>query len=163
MPDRALKVLTVWQPWASLIIEGAKPFEFRGWRPPAWLVGQRIVIHAAARRESADEVSCLLNQLMQGGQVAAMTCLRPEIAILILQRTQGRPLSCGLGTAVVGEPRNGFDIAREFGVEFANDSDRNGHANWGWPMENIERWVEPVPARGRQGLWNWPTAEDAGL
>lgn len=163
MPDRALKVLTVWQPWASLIIEGAKPFEFRGWRPPASLVGQRIVIHAAARKESADEVRTLLYQLMKGGQAAAMTCLRPDIAIPILQRAQGRLLSCGLGTAVVGEPRNGFDIAREFGVEFANDSDRDGHANWGWPMENIERWPEPVPARGRQGLWNWPTAEDAGL
>lgn len=163
MPDRALKVLTIWQPLASLIIEGAKPFEFRGWRAPASLVGQRIVIHAAARKESAHDIAGLLYQLTKGGQAAAMTCLRPDIAIPILQRAQGRPLSCGLGTAVLGEPRNGFDIAREVGVEYANDSDRDGQANWGWPMLNIERWAEPVPARGRQGLWNWPTAEDAGL
>ena len=45
-----MKALTIWQPWASLIIAGAKPFEFRGWRPPASLIGQRIVIHAAARK-----------------------------------------------------------------------------------------------------------------
>lgn len=26
-----MKALTVWQPWASLIIMGAKPYEFRKW------------------------------------------------------------------------------------------------------------------------------------
>ena len=45
-----MKALTLWQPWASLVIAGAKPYEFRSWSPPRWLIGQRIVIHAAARR-----------------------------------------------------------------------------------------------------------------
>lgn len=38
-----MKALTIWQPWASLIISGAKPYEFRGWRIPESLIGQRIV------------------------------------------------------------------------------------------------------------------------
>lgn len=163
MPDRPLKVLTIWQPWATLIIAGAKPFEFRGWRPPASLIGQRIVIHAAARKEKPLEVRKLLWDLMRGGETAAMTCLRAELAVPILEQIRGRPLACGLGTVIVGEPRNGFDIAEEFGVEFANDSDRGEHANWGWPMLDIVRWDQPIPARGFQGLWNWPTAEDVGL
>ena len=47
-----MKALTIWQPWASLVMIGAKPYEFRRWdyrdRSPA-LEGQRIVIHAGAR------------------------------------------------------------------------------------------------------------------
>lgn len=163
MLDRPMKVLTIWQPWATLIVEGAKPFEFRGWRPPASLIGQRIVIHAAARKEKPIEVRLLLLALMQGGNAGAATCLRPDIAIPILQETGARPLACGLGTAIVGEPRNGIDISRDFGVDWANDSDRHEHANWGWPMLDIVRWDAPVAARGHQGLWNWPTPEGVGL
>src|ERR1700694_4135749 len=47
-----MKALTVYAPWAHLIMIGAKPYEFRRWdyrtRERA-LEGQRIVIHASAR------------------------------------------------------------------------------------------------------------------
>jgi hypothetical protein len=92
-----------------------------------------------------------------------MTCLDPEKALPILGRAWSPgeegplPMSAGLGTAIIGEPRAGSDIAEEFGVPRANDSDRDEHANWGWPMLEVERWAEPVPARGKQGFWNWPT------
>lgn len=39
-----MKALTIWQPWASLIMIGAKPYEFRSWQPPAWLIGKRRAI-----------------------------------------------------------------------------------------------------------------------
>src|SRR5690348_14114849 len=43
------KALTIWQPWASLIMMGAKPYEFRRWnfadKPHlAGLIGSRVVI-----------------------------------------------------------------------------------------------------------------------
>jgi hypothetical protein len=41
--------LTVWQPWASLIIKDFKPYEFRGWPAPRSLVGRRLAIHTGAR------------------------------------------------------------------------------------------------------------------
>ena len=166
-----MKALTIWQPWASLIIAGAKPYEFRGWRAPRSLVGQRIAIHAAARKLDRGEVFGLLNTLLErdydedGRIFAAETCLIPEKGIPVLNDAlAGRlPFSCGLGTAVIGEPRLGTHIAEEFGVPRANDSDRDEHANWGWPMLDIEVWPEPVPMRGAQGLWNWPTPEGVGL
>jgi hypothetical protein len=94
-------------------------------------------------------------------QRAAETCLRPEQAIPVLNFAfEGRlPMSAGLGTAILGEPRSGIDIAEEFGVPRANDSDRDQHANWGWPMLDIDPWPEPIPMRGKQGLWTWPTPE----
>lgn len=158
-----MKALTLWQPWASLVIEGCKPFEFRGWRAPQSIIGQRIVIHAAARKIEHGEVFFLLNDLEAGGINAAETCLRPiDQAIEVLRRGSW-PLGSGLGTAIVGQPRNGIEIAEEFGVPRANDSDRDQHANWGWPMLEIERWPEPVPVRGAQGLWNWPTPAGVAL
>lgn len=166
-----MKALTIWQPWASLIVAGAKPFEFRGWRAPRSLIGQRIVIHAAARRISLPEVVDLFVALRDRDVstphriAAAMTCLDAEKALPILARawTPGDnplPMSAGLGTALVGEPRDGYDITEEFGVPRVNDSDRHDQANWGWPMLEVERWDYPVPMSGRQGFWNWPTTSD---
>ena len=166
-----MKALTLWQPWASLVIEGAKPYEFRGWRPPSWLIGQRIVIHAATKKIDRDALNHMLMILALRdrsddiSRAAAETCLHPEIAIPVLNRALdgALPTASGIGTAVVGEPRLGPDIAQDFGVSLANDSDRDQHANWGWPMLEIERWDAPIPMRGMQGLWTWPTPEGVGL
>jgi hypothetical protein len=181
-----MKALTIYQPWASLIMAGAKPYEFRGWNPRrrggayAALIGQRIVIHASARKIDRSEVMDLITVLQRGGEAAAETCLDASIALPILNRALAKqvrtergfidlgahgdlPWSVGLGTAILGEPRLGTEIAEEFGVPRANDSDRDAHANWGWPMLDIEVWDMPIECRGLQGFWNWPTPEGAGL
>lgn len=166
-----MKALTIWQPWASLIIAGAKPYEFRGWRPPRSIIGERIVIHAAAKKIVKEEVADLAYILRHRDRhpdlrlAASETCLDTDKALPVLQQAgyDLLPMSCGIGTAIIGEPRLGPDIAAEFGVPRANDSDRDEHANWGWPMLEIEEWPIPVAARGAQGLWNWPTPEGAGL
>lgn len=161
-----MKALTIWQPWASLIIAGAKPYEFRGWRAPRALIGQRIVIHAAARKVNLGEVRYLFDVLSDRQQTdeaareAAETCLIDDQALSVLGPVvfaeSQLPLACGLGTAVLGEPRLGTEIAEEFGVPRANDSNRDEHANWGWPMLDIQQWPQPIPMRGAQGFWNWP-------
>lgn len=178
-----MKALTIWQPWASLIIEGAKPFEFRGWnvahRFPK-MIGQRIVIHAAARKIDRQEIFALRRALLEGGDPAAETCLYPNLALPVLDRalkayTENEfglvslaghgvlPWSAGLGTAVIGMPRLGTEVAEEFGVPRANDSDRDEHANWAWPMLDIEKWDTPIPMKGAQGFWNWRGPESVGL
>lgn len=176
-----MKALTVWQPWASLIIEGAKPYEFRGWRAPKSIIGQRVVIHAAARNIDRAEVLVLLDIIKRGPdswkaetclhcdealpilEMAATTGFRRESGYIDLKAHGDLPWACGLGTAIVGEPRLGTEIAEEFGVPRANDSDRDEHANWGWPMLEIERWPEPIPMKGMQGFWTWPEPSDVGL
>lgn len=44
-----MKAISLWQPWASLIACGVKPYETRHWAPPRELIGQRIAIHAAKK------------------------------------------------------------------------------------------------------------------
>lgn len=165
-----MKALTVWQPWASLIAIGAKPYEFRGWKPPRNLIGQRIAIHAGARPIRASEVRALVWAL-RGNPQMANPCLHREIALPVLERVLRSfekspdtlfgtedaatlPLSHVVCTAVVGEPKPGDVCAAEFGMGAGNDSDREGTFNWGWPMLDVQLVMPPVPARGAQGLWD---------
>ena len=57
MPD--LYAITLWQPWAQVLVEGPKQIENRTWAPPAWAVGQRIAIHAGATWDEEGEEFCL--------------------------------------------------------------------------------------------------------
>lgn len=153
-----MKTLTVYQPWASLIILGAKPYEFRGhdYRPRNRNIeGERIVIHAAARPMVLGEMLFTRRQIIVGA-----SNLDRDIALPLLERCisamesstspQILELSAGLGTAVLGTPR-------PVGELFADvyDSDRLDHSKWAWPLTEIEKWDTPVPRRGNQGFWNW--------
>lgn len=155
-----MKALTIWQPWASLIMIGAKPYEFRSWLAPRSIVGKRIVIHAGARATRQDEFDDLIERL-RNPEMAWSTCLKADVALPFLLQHYGPsklPLGAGLGTAVVGVSREGSHIAKEFGGDpslYSNLPD-----NWGWPLAEIEAFSAPVPMSGMQGLWNWPTPED---
>lgn len=156
-----LRMLTIWQPWASLVIAGAKPFEFRSHPAPSTIVDQRIVIHAGKTRVPEHELRDLIKILNHGltnGEGGPETCLFAERAMPVIEAAlrDELPRGCGLGTAIVGESRNGYDVAELFGAEHVNDSDRNEHANYGWPLREIRAWPEPIPARGGQGIKFWP-------
>ena len=154
-----MKALTIWQPWATLIAGGAKPYEFRGWRPPRSIIGQRIAIHAGARPMRRDEVQALLLQLQNPR--LGQPCLKAPLALPILEAAARSPraplfqLSAVLCTAIVGEPKPGNECAAEFGDTAGNDSDREGTFNWGWPMLDIEPLMPPIEVRGAQGLWDF--------
>jgi hypothetical protein len=148
--------LTVWQPWASLIAAGAKPYEWRGWAAPRRVVGQRIAIHAGVRAPLKREIGALCYDLDTHG--AALTSLNVAIALPLLERWLAAPgmlpLSSVLCTAIMGEPITAAAYAREHGVRAA-DSDRIDHTKWGWPLTDIEVLEPFIPAKGAQGFWNW--------
>jgi hypothetical protein len=134
-PDPAprwLPALTIWQPWATLIIAGARP----------------------VRRA---EVEDLLARLRSDGE-AWTTGLVVAPAAPLLERVHlahgALPLSSILGTAVLGEPIRAGEITG-LGVPPA-DSDRVDQHVSGWPLRQIERFDIPTPARGAQGFWRWP-------
>lgn len=175
-----MKALTIWQPWASLIMVGAKPYEFRAWRFPSRMIGDRVVNHAGSRPMRIGEILDLIDRLKS--PAAWSTALirdkaMPILELALQQVTRPKisegdmfeeaapphlPVAAGLGTFALGEPRNGNDIAREFGMP-VNDSDRNEEANWGWPVNDVEPFIQPIPAKGAQGFWPWATPADVGL
>jgi hypothetical protein len=146
-----MKALTLWQPWASLIAAGAKSHEFRSWPAPRWVVGQRIAIHAGARKVRMRELVEILDSAIyepgfNGLDVAKVldVCDRKEPHDFIL--------SAVVCTAVIGNPISPEEVARK------NDSTRHEHFNWAWPLTAVERFEPPVPARGAQGFWEWAGA-----
>lgn len=147
-----MKALTIWQPWATLIIIGAKPFEWREWdyrtRVPG-AIHHRIVIHAANRKVNTQEVAVLLHDL---GTRRDGSGLDVEKARPLLERAYRNPnclpLGAGLGTAVIGEPRTAAQVYP--------DNPRCDASRWGWPMGDPVAFEPIVPCRGAQGFWNWP-------
>ena len=150
--------LTLWQPWASLIIAGAKPYEFRSWPAPRFVRGRRIALHAGARKVVLAELRVLRLQLRDPENA---TGLDAEIARPLLERWSQDPLclplASVLGTAVLGEPTLASRIP-EYAGRFTNDSDRDQHANYAWPLTDVEPLTPPEPAKGAQGFWTWRTA-----
>lgn len=164
-----MKALTVWQPWASLIAIGAKPYEFRGWVPPTSLRGQRIAIHAGARPVRKGEVADLLDRLSDR---AEPLCLHADLARPLLERVFAGlkakpghtlfgvsdepfrlPLSAIVCTAVLGEPKRGDKCAAEFGCREA--ARPLAKLNWGWPMLDVRPLLPPEEGvAGAQGFWD---------
>lgn len=155
-----MKAFTIWQPWATLIMMGAKPYEFRprSYRQYVGVpkIGERVVIHAAARKVSYSDVTDLYNKL-KGWQLD-YTGLAVEKALPLIEKLmalpkkqQILPLSAGLGTVVLGEPKNALDVFESL----PHDSDR-GDFNWAWPMLEVEPWSAPIPCSGQRGFWAWP-------
>lgn len=162
-----MKALTIWQPWASLIMIGAKPFEFRRWPAPKSLIGQRVVIHAGARAVRWVEVADLLARLGDpaGGHGLDAELARPLLLQLLhdmrpsaaAPRRFGRsalPLAAGLGSAVLAAPIRCVEQPAWFG----GDSARIDEHVWAWPLTKVEPFGAPIPAKGAQGFWDWGLA-----
>jgi len=149
---RAVKAFTIWQPWASLIMAGAKPYEFRRWALPNWMQGKRVVIHAGTRPMRRAE---LLDLLWNIEREPEMTGLVIDVAKPIVEKAIAQPpslpLAAALGTAILGVPKRATEI---YGGTL--DSDRIEHSVWGWPLTEIQHFEPIVPVKGAQGFWNWP-------
>jgi hypothetical protein len=158
-----MKAITIWQPWASLIMVGAKPYEFRPKsferyiNPPK--VGERIVIHAGTRPVRRAEVEDLLHRLAHGEMT---TGLDARLAKPVLERVLASyrcallPLGCGLGTAVLGRPHNAAAIFRKPVADSERQAEDDSAFNWAWPLSDIVAWDEPIRLPGAQGFWKWP-------
>ena len=161
-----MKVITIWQPWASLIMIGAKPIEWRAWYAPRSIHGQRIGIHAGARKVQKIEVYQIITDCVrEGGQrLAGEMVDHPtgldiaktlDLIIPLIAAPTSIPTSALLGTAIIGEPK----LAADHG--YPVDSDRLDQQNWGWPLSDIETLAEPLPMKGWQGFWTLADAIDA--
>jgi len=122
-----LPAISLWQPYASFIAIGVKPYETRHWRPPDKYVGERIGIHAAKR-----SVGKLDREWWH--RVAGADALLPTGAIVC--------------TAVLREVLWSQDVAWD---EYGNYA----AGRFCWHMTDVEALPQPLPYRGRQGFFEW--------
>jgi len=143
-----MKVISIWQPWATLIVQGFKLFETRTWAPPRSVIGQRIGIAATK------------NILPQ--QIAAFN--EPEFQFfyktLDLPTMQELPRGYLLGTVEL----HSYEVITE---EFLDDITREERSygwfkpgGFAWRLRNPELLEHPIPIKGAQGLYEWKGFEN---
>ena len=133
-----MKALTLHAPWAHAVAWLGKDIENRTWRPPASVIGTRIAIHAGAR-------ASVKQRLTIASRIAEASNL-PVIAILDCHPAE----SALVATAIIGEPVTESDSPWWIGPI-------------GWPLIDVRRLPEPIPCKGRLGLWTLPEAVSTRL
>jgi hypothetical protein len=150
-----LPAITLWQPWASLVAQRAKPFESRSWPPPRRLIGRRVAIHAAARPVHVASDPTLAAAIAAALGRADWVRTLPRGAVVCTARLAGayrlRPGTVAdravIDAAVEGSPPLAAIVTDPFG------NYREGR--WVWHLVGIAPLDPPVAAKGRQGWWVW--------
>lgn len=138
-----MKVISIWQPFASLIVEGCKIFETRTWSAPKSVIGQRIGI-ASTKTILAAQRSHVADEDFQ--RFYERTGLPDWLEL---------PRGYLMGTAVI-------DSVELMTPEFM-DSVSMEEQSYGWWEEGFYAWrladpvklQEPIPIRGMQGIYEW--------
>lgn len=134
---RTLPAITLWQPWACLIEIGAKPYETRSKPPPKRLIGQRVAIHASARKMRASDVT---DEEYEAISDAFPFCNYMEML----------PLGVVVCTAVIAEALPVEYVPRDLFGDYSA-------GRWAWRLEDVRKIVPHIPAKGMQAKgWVWP-------
>ena len=124
-----MKVLTIKEPWASLIIEKYKEYEFRSWKTN---YRGKILIHAglSLEKDMANRFKEYNLDYKCGyiiGEAELVDCIKVD-----------EKLNNYL------KELNPLVYARSNHVE-----------NYAWKLENIKKYDKPIPVKGKLGLWNY--------
>lgn len=125
-----MKVLTIKQPWATLIMQGDKKYEFRSWQTK---YRGDLLIHAGKciDKEAVNRLEKYLpKDLPCGkilGKVTLVDCIKmsPDFKEILLKENK--------------------DIYAK--SVFSED--------FGWKLENVEVFKEPIEAKGKLSLWEY--------
>ena len=147
-----MKALTLHQPWASLVADGIKKVETRSWPPPISLVDERFAIHAGLQISGTDfGLTADDPKAMPRGAVVCTVVLETAYRVAYLKYHKYN--SERLPYAMFGKTIPGVAP-----VHASIEIDRYGDfspGRWVWLLRDIEKLDPPIPARGRQRLWNW--------
>lgn len=154
-----MKALSLTQPWATLVAIGAKQVETRSWRTHyrGWMA-----IHAAAGfpqscREQVMEEPFRSALVAGGCDVPWGTAklagyLLPRGSVVAVARLVDCRMT-GLGGQLEAEwIRKLSDNERSFGDY--------SPGRYGWILDDVRPFPEPIPARGALGLWEWNSTAD---
>ena len=133
-----MKALTLYDPWATLVVLGEKQYETRSWRTHH---RGRLAIHVSKEWNTELQAqgwqepfySAALDKAEFG---VATGCI---IGMVILE-------NCWPTSASLFAPWRSSEKEMAFG-DFS-------FGRWAWKLSNPRRLAVPIPCRGRQGLWN---------
>lgn len=150
-----MKVLSLLQPWASLIIKGHKKIETRSWIPknPAiikQLEEEGLLIHASAKKiRLQDGMYNLIDHMERIGFFTDYDKL-PYGAIIGRVKVEGFFRTDDL-THPSCKHFTGRDRISEQEEAFGDYST----GRFGWVLSDPLEFEKPIPAKGQLGLWNF--------
>jgi hypothetical protein len=163
-----MKAITLHQPWASLVAVGAKRIETR-----AWSTSYRgpLAIHAGKAPASGNFRAWRRMREPFAGPLRAAGYVnsRGHVDLALL------PRGCIVATCTLVDVCVTCAVPRSDDVGYAQPIIENGvptaqitpvqepersygdhtPGRWAWLLADVRPVVPPVPARGRQGLWDW--------
>jgi len=157
-----MKAITLWQPWASLIACGAKKYETRSW---ATRYRGPIAIHAAAvnpfkviRGLDDTTIAAMKNILRSSGalpQQGDFRYLPLGAVVATAELVDCHPIfddgSGWLYSAYLQRPNRPQEYIHGYELEFGDWTP----GRYAWELVNVQMLAEPIPVKGKQGLWNW--------
>ena len=129
-----MKVLTVKEPWASLIINGYKKYEFRSWKTK---YRGKILIHAGMtlEKDNAKRFQEYNLEYYKGaiiGEATITDCILVDVNF----NEELRKI-------------NPLVYAKSNHVE-----------TYAWKLENIKKYDKPIYIKGKLGLWNYEEGDE---
>jgi len=135
-----IKALTLWQPWASLFAAGVKRHETRDWATP---YRGPIAIHAGLTIDVVGAPHALVEAAL-GRNWRGIVPVGMIVAI-------GELTACVEGARLAPSLTEADRAAGNFAV-----------GRFAWRIDNLRPLAKPIPATGRQGIWNWQPPHDIG-
>lgn len=154
-----MKIISLWQPWASLWVNGDKPgckrIETRHW-PLRGRLPVVLAVHAA-KRWNAD----LCNLCRRDHFKAALEAIGYTLLPRLVREGFGMPFGSVVGLVRVTEccdtvglaSRHGAYQPRAGAIEQAFGDYSPGR--YGWVADRFHALTEPITLRGQQGIWDW--------
>lgn len=139
-----MKAISIWQPFAGLLVRGFKIFETRTWAPPRSLIGKRIAI-ASTKTIKPEQRAYFEDEVFM--DFYERTGLPTSISDL--------PHGYMLGTAILDSVEL---MTEEFMEEVSEEEKQYGWWNEGfyaWRMTDPTVFADPIPVRGAQGFYEW--------
>lgn len=196
------KAITIDEPFPALVVAGIKGWETRG-NPPAGEMcppgvrplpgcrinrGERIAIHASARRPAAgmrlglDHPVTTAEWLVDDSRARLLDLCNeealplPTSAIVATVRVVDvLPIidahlgwtgegDTPPGAVLVSTVYDSLEVVTGIGTgddvtDYIEDQLPYGHwepGGWAWELDDVEPLAEPIPCRGRQGVWRLP-------
>jgi len=149
-----MKAITIYQPWASLLACGAKKYETRSW---ATNYRGPIAIHAAQKSYNLGDIDFGLVRGFMSAAENALGIYEANNAPLGVVVATAELVGCWRITASDGKRAcmlhlpNGNPCVSGNELLFGDWTP----GRYAWEFANMTMLPEPIPARGRQRLWNW--------
>jgi len=161
-----IAAITLHQPYATLIALGVKPDETRSWPAPRHLTGNLLAIHAgkatgvlAEARENRAEIALWDDRrrasfqrrtaigkfLLHLGEAVPDLDLLPLGAVVCVARL----IQCHRTETIM---RTRSEAALVFG-DYA-------YGRYAWALNVVHVFADPIPAQGKQGIWQWTPPTD---